>query len=147
MILFSSFLSVSEWAMSLTSNLRGSWILMIKSVSPKDSVYYLYLLTNLFILKIAKGTSILKKALPIWETSCQTQKWSANKEKVNTRKLKFKNLSKKYRIHLTLECTFLSKTKNSEAIKEKMDRFDIIKIKISLGQQPSNRLKGNILRI
>lgn len=53
---------------------------------------------------------------------------------MNTRKLKDKNLSKKYRTLLTLGLTFLSNTQNPEAIMKKMDRFDIIKINISIGR-------------
>ena len=52
---------------------------------------------------------------------------------MNTRKLKYKNLSKKYkRTLLTLGLTFLGKTQNPEAVKEDTDRFDTIKIKISV---------------
>lgn len=64
---------------------------------------------------------------------------------MNTRKLKYKILSKKQRTHLTLGLTFLSNAQNPEAIMKKMDRFYIIKINISTGQEPSDGLRKNIL--
>lgn len=65
---------------------------------------------------------------------------------MNTRELKDKNLSKKYRrTLLILGLTFLSNTQNPEAKIKKTDRFDIIKINISIGQEPSDRLIKNIL--
>lgn len=61
---------------------------------------------------------------------------------MNTRKLKYKNLSKKYkRALLTLGLTFLGKTQNPEAVREDMDRFDTIKIKISVWQEATEKEK------
>lgn len=61
---------------------------------------------------------------------------------MNTRKLKYTNLSKKYkRTLVTLRLTFLGKTQNPEAIREDMDRSDTIKIKISVWQEATDKEK------
>lgn len=61
---------------------------------------------------------------------------------MNTRKLKYKNLSKKYkRTLVTLRLTFLGKTQNPEAVREDMDRSDTTKIKISVWQEATDKEK------
>ena len=72
--------SFSEFTTTFTDNLGSSWILMMKPISPNNSVYYLHLVINLFIHKLAKGTSIPTNTSSIWGTCCLTQKRSINKQ-------------------------------------------------------------------